>query len=181
MRSQLQEQLQQLDRELDAQLERLSQYSYEQINRQPAPDSWSATQAMHHLILSESLSMQYCQKKLSFEPTLKKAGLLAGMRALLVRYYLLSPFKFEAPPMLATPVLPTESKLEELASQYRAQRVLFAEFIATVPEKYLDKEVYKHPFGGRLSLLGMMDFFAAHFKLHSKQAMRAVKASTKDS
>jgi uncharacterized damage-inducible protein DinB len=177
MRTALLQQLQQLNTELDALLDQLAQYSHEQINQQPAPDSWSATQVMHHLLLSETLSMKYCQKKLSFEPTLRKAGLMARLRAYMVRYYLLSPFKFKAPPMLATPALPAKSDLVTIANQYRSQRAAFAHFLEQLPEKYLDKEVYKHPFGGRLSISGMMDFFAAHFQHHRRQALRAVNVA----
>jgi uncharacterized damage-inducible protein DinB len=178
MRTQLQQQLGQLNTELDALLDQLTQYSHQQINQQPTPDSWSAMQVMHHLLLSETLSMKYCQKKLSFEPSLKKAGLMARLRAFFVRYYLLSPFKFKAPPVLATSALPAESDLEGLANQYRNQRAAFEDFLEQVPEKYLDKEVYKHPFGGRLSLSGMVDFFDAHFQHHRRQALRAVDATT---
>ena len=174
MRAQLHQDLDQLNVELEALLKNLENYSHEQLNQSPAPNKWSAIQVMHHLMLSEQLSMKYCQKKLSFEPQLKKAGVMADLRAQFVKYYLLSPFKFNAPPMLATPNLPTEDTLPNLAAQYRAQRKTFAAFLAEVSEQYLDKEVYKHPAGGRLSLQGMLDFFDAHFRNHRKQALRAV-------
>jgi len=48
------------------------------------------------------------------------------------------------------------------------------EFIDSVSEDYIDKEVYKHPLGGRLSLTGMLEFFDSHFDHHSKQIFRAL-------
>lgn len=174
MRQKLQQELQELDKSLNQLLQELTAYSHEEQNQRPADGGWSAMQVMHHLLLSETLSMKYCQKKLSFEPTLKKAGIITTARAMFVRYYLLSPFKFNAPPLLNTSALPTESTLSEVAQQYRAQREAFAQFLVDLPEQYLDKEVYKHPFGGRLSISGMMGFFTAHFQHHRKQALRAI-------
>ncbi len=169
MRALLLQKVEYLNKELTELIEELEQYSHEELNTSPSEDSWSPIQILHHLILSEQLSIAYCKKKLSFEPDLKKAGLLSKLKAKLVELYLGSPFKFKAPPALNSSVLPKEGKLVDVATSWKKQREEMAAFLQDVPDKYLYTEVYKHPFGGRLSLEGMMDFFNAHFNNHRKQ------------
>ena len=175
MRAELHKRLQDLDVKLDELIEHASKYSEEAINKAPAPGKWSATQIMNHLILSEKLSLAYCKKKLSFSPDLKKAGVAAKLRSLFVKYYLLSPLKFKAPKGIQTKDLPDHDTLFSIAQKWKEVRKEISSFIDEVPDVYLDKEVYKHPFGGRLSLLGLFEFFNAHFKNHYRQILAALK------
>ncbi|MEO0723682.1 MAG: DinB family protein [Bacteroidota bacterium] len=178
MRAALQQQLQELDGQLDTLFEDLSQYSHEQLNQQPTPDSWCATQVLNHLLLSEKYSRQYCQKKLSFEPDLDKAGMADSFRTFLVSFYFKLPMKVEAPKNINTDALPRESQLDDLKQQYREQREELAGFLLNVDQQYLDKAVYKHPFAGRLSISGMLHFFDAHFAHHRKQIYRVLKVAS---
>ncbi|MEL6659058.1 MAG: DinB family protein [Bacteroidota bacterium] len=175
MRAALQQQLITLNGQLDALFEELGEYSHQQLNQQPAEGAWSATQVLNHLLLSEKYSRQYCQKKLSFEPDLAKAGMADSFRTFLVRFYFKLPMKVQAPKAINTDALPRESKLKELKEQYREQREELAGFLLNVDQQYLDKGVYKHPFAGRLSISGMLHFFDAHFTHHRKQIHRALK------
>lgn len=165
-----------LNEELDTLFTDLANYDAEALNKQPAPDSWCATQVLHHLLMAEKYSRQYCEKKLSFKPELRKAGFEAGIRAWLVSVYLKTPLKVKAPKTLDTSALPRESKLSDIIAEYKEQRELMEAFIQNVDESYLDKEVYKHALAGRLSLSGMFDFFEAHFAHHRKQLYRALAA-----
>lgn len=177
MRTALLKQLDALDVELESLFDELEPYSYEQLNQQPAPDSWCATQILQHLLLSEMYSRQYCQKKLSFSPQLADAGLLDRVRTMLVSSYFSLPLKWEAPKAINTDALPRESQLADIRKNYREQRVQLREFLTTVDEQYLGKAVYKHPFAGRLSLAGMLRFFKAHFIHHRKQIKRALSTA----
>lgn len=168
--------LNQLDQDLELLFQGLAEYQYQDLNKPPAPGKWSATQVMHHLMLAESLSLKYCQKKLSFQPILKKAGFLAFIRKIVLESYLRTPLKWKAPKGLETPFLPAEDSLDNVMEQWRTQRSQLKQFIEQLPAQYLDKEVYKHPFGGRLSWDGMLDFFDAHFKHHLPQIKRASHA-----
>ncbi len=168
--------LQTLDRELDELFDDLAQYAPEALNQAPAPGGWSAMQALHHLLLSERYSLQYCEKKLSHRPKLPRAGVLAWWRVQYVRFYLLSPIKVKAPAMIDTPALPATDTLPSVAAQYRAQRAAMATFLDNLPAEYADKEVYRHPFAGRMSVAGMLSFFGAHFTHHRRQLYRALRA-----
>jgi hypothetical protein len=155
-----------------------SGFKHDALNRPPAPDTWSASQVLNHLILSEKYSLAYCEKKLSFNPTLKKAGILSGLKSALVKYYLLSPFKFKAPKGIDTSALPKEDTLDNIHATWITEREKLKNFIANLPDEYIDKEIYKHPFGGRLTINGMMMFFEAHFKNHKKQILRALNSNS---
>ncbi|MGH1435258.1 MAG: DinB family protein [Lewinella sp.] len=174
MRAAILDQLAVMDKELDQLFTELDHYSSEQLNRSPAPESWSVTQVLNHLLLSEKYSLQYCEKKLSFEPNLPKAGLAAAARALFVNWYLFLPLKVKAPALISTSALPKEDDLANIKTQYQTQRQLLRAFLEQLEESYLDREVYKHPFAGRLSFPGMFSFMTAHFRHHRKQIYRAL-------
>lgn len=179
MRTILIQHLELLNIELEALITELKQYSHESLNRRPNEDAWSPIQVLHHLMLSEKLSIAYCQKKLSFKPKLKKANFISKIRSFSVKLYLDSPFKFKAPKGLDSNALPTEDQLESVIDTWRQQRADLRSFIQSLPEEYLDREVYKHPFGGRLSIEGLMVFFKAHFANHRKQIRRALATEHK--
>lgn len=178
MREDLLRQLDRMNSSLDLLFDELAQYNHEQLNKQPAPDSWCATQVLNHLFLSEKYSQQYCEKKLSFDPELPTAGMMDKLRTVVVRSYFALPLKIQAPKAISTAALARESKLSDLRASYQEQRRQLAQFLSTVDEKYLDKAVYKHPFAGRLSISGMLHFFVAHFAHHRKQIRRAVTAAS---
>lgn len=165
-----------LDQELEAFLKELASYSNEQLNQAPGPDKWSALQCAHHLMESEKLSLAYLRKKLSFNPTLKKQTWRTHWRLFLLNSYLRAPFKFKAPEGIGTSYLPETSSLEAVTQQWRNQRAALHDFLGSLPDDLIDKEVYKHPFAGRLPLKGMLQFFQAHFQRHRRQALRALKA-----
>ena len=174
-RKKLEKSISELDAKLDHLFDILENYKEEKLNQSPAQDKWSPTQIMNHLILAEKLSIGYCKKKLSFEPQLSKAGWMASLRSAMIRAYLHSPLKIKAPTFISTPALPKEDTLGNIKKNWREVRQELNSFIQEVPDKYIDKEVYKHPFGGRLSLLGMIKVMHAHFENHQKQLLKAIK------
>ncbi len=174
MKEELIQQIDALDSELQALVAQLQSYSHQQLNQQPAPNSWSATQIMHHLMLSEKYAVLYCEKKLSHKPTLKTVGPIDRLKEKMIKWYLQVPIKIKAPTKLNESQLPKESNLADILNQWQEQRKVLRLFFEELPAEYVDKVIYKHPFGGRLSLKGMLNFFEAHFDRHRKQLMRAL-------
>jgi uncharacterized damage-inducible protein DinB len=152
----------------------LNNFNDESINKQPGPQKWSAQQVMNHLILSEKYSVGYCQKKLSFNPNLKKGSIGAAIKAWTVSTYFNLPLKINAPKGIDTPALPTYESVDETKRKWKLEREEMKQFLENVDDIYLDKEIYKHPFAGRLTLQGMMKFFIAHFRHHRKQIDKAL-------
>ena len=174
MRKKFKDRLEALNIEMGQLINYLSTFSEEALNKQPQSGSWSALQVTNHLVLSEKLSLAYCKKKLSFQPQLKKAGVLGSLKSALVQFYLWSPIKAKAPKGISTEVLPENDTVDSVHQKWKVVREEMARFINDLPEEYVDKEVYKHPFGGRLSIDGMMAFFQAHLERHRKQIQKAL-------
>jgi len=166
------------DARYDAQVRQLlttlADYSDEQLNRKPANGGWSAIQVLHHLLLVEDLSLGYVRKKLSFQPKVEKAGLSSYLRGWFVSAYLGSPLKRKAPAGVGDAHLPTFATLADTRVRWEQVRQAWATFFNELPPELLDKEVYKHPFAGRLGWSQTIAFFEAHFQRHRKQALRAV-------
>ncbi|NRB52714.1 MAG: DinB family protein [Saprospiraceae bacterium] len=173
-RTQLITQLQGLNDELDQLLKALDSYAHEALNKPPKEGAWSVMQVLHHIKLAEFYSYKYCEKKLSFKPQLSKVSWQDNLRAKLVKWYLQLPFKVQAPTNMSGSALPTESQLADLEAEWKEQRKILQQFFEDLPEEYIDKAVYKHPFGGRLSFAGMLDFYQAHFRRHQRQIWRTV-------
>lgn len=166
------QQFRRMDAQLNQLLEQLKHLSHQQLNRKPNEESWSVMQVLHHLMLVERYAMLYLQKKLSYNPALKKAGLSASLRELALRAYLRSPLKFQAPESISGANLPAESSFWEIAKQWKLQRAELKSYLESLPPELYSKEVYKHPLAGRLSLKGMMSFFEDHFNRHLRQINR---------
>jgi hypothetical protein len=179
MNSTIEKKLNALDERLRRLLSLLESYSEETLNTPPGLGQWSALQTAHHLSRSEQLSLQYVRKKLSFNPTLPRAGLVAAARNMLLWAYLYTPFKWKAPNNVNESSFPAVSSLPEVSASWWAQRQELREYLAQLPRKWFDREVYRHPFAGRLSLAGMLDFFIGHFDRHEKQIRRALKTAAK--
>ncbi|MEL6637939.1 MAG: DinB family protein [Bacteroidota bacterium] len=174
MNPQLRRQLDALNADLRDLLKELKKYPESDLNRVPKPGAWTVLQVMHHLMLAERGSHQYVVKKLSFDPELKNKSLASRFRILLLDTYLRSPLKYKAPEAIGDKHLPAISSFWEVAKTWEGQREELAAYLAQLPTNYAHKEIYKHPFVGRLTLGQMLRFFQSHFNRHRKQIRRAL-------
>ena len=172
-------QLKALDNKLNQLLKTLKVFSEDQLNRKPKENAWSVIQVMHHLMMSENGSLKYIQKKLSFDPKLKKAGVKAALRETVLNTYLGSPFKRKAPDYISGDNLPKHETFWKTAQDWKNQRIELRAFLEKFPDELLNKEIYKHPFVGRITIPGMLRFFEGHFDRHNKQINKIIKNYTK--
>lgn len=171
-------QLQQIDTKLNQLLTDLKQYSDEKLNHQPTPESWSVLQVLQHMMLVENASQKYVQKKLSYNPKLSKANLGTVWRMFILKSYNWLPIKLKAPSYVNENNFAEKATLADVAAQWQTQRQHLQDFLVALPEAIFDKEVYKHPLAGRLSLLGMLRFYEGHFDRHYKQIQKLLKPSS---
>ncbi len=174
MDSQLRRQLNALNAELGSLLKELKKYPEADLNRVPKPGAWTVLQVMQHLMLAEQGAHRYVAKKLSFNPELKNKSVGSRFRVLILNSYLRSPLKRKAPDAIGDEVLPLESSFWEVAKRWTNQREELAEYLEQLPTDFAHKEIYKHPFVGRLTLTQMLSFFQAHFNRHRKQIRKAL-------
>ena len=93
-------------------LEHLSHYSSDQLNTILSPDTWSVNQIICHLMLAEELSCKSIKAKVVSNSHFEKAGIMSGIRTLLLKISLRSPRKFKAP--LAVSKMPEKSEFSDL-------------------------------------------------------------------
>lgn len=175
MTSEATQEINALDAELDQFISLLSSFSHAQLNRKESNGGWSAMQCIHHLMLAESGSQQYVQKKLSFEPKLKDYSKIQewGRRFLLVNY-LKTSLKVDAPKYLTGEFLPAESDFTTTIAAWKAQRLDLRNYLSSLDETLYRKALMKHPLAGRISLTTMLAFFRAHLQRHQRQALRVL-------
>ena len=157
----------------------LKDYSEPTLNKRPEENKWSVMQVMNHLILAESYGQNYVKKKLSFNPELKNAGAAAFWRTFLLNTYLKFPFKVKAPDAVSGENLPEYSNFWETAKKWKNQRQELRTLFENIPPEHFKKEIYKHPFAGRLTLMGLLEFYDGHFARHRKQIDKILKKSFK--
>jgi len=167
--------LDQINLELRQLFDHLKLYTDDQLNRRGPNGKWSVLQNMHHLILGEGYAQKYVTKKLSFNPELKKAGIMNSLRSNVLTLYMRSPFKRKAPPAVAEEHLPTNAEYWATIKQWREQRESLAELLNSLSDDMLKREIYKHPFIGRLNAFQMLVFFQGHFRRHER-AIRRITA-----
>lgn len=119
--------------------------------------------------------MQYVKKKLSYQPELKRAGIGSSLRTTFVNSYLRSPLKRKAPKIISGDNLPEESTFWEVVKIWKTDREEMRRYLEELPDDLFKKQVYKHPFAGRMTLNGMLSFFQQHYERHLKQIRRTLR------
>jgi len=153
----------------------LKAHSDQDLNWKPKADKWSVLQVMQHLMKSEDSSVKYVQKKLSFNPQLKNAGILGALRGTMINLYLKSPIKVKAPAVVSEATFPEEAAFWDLVKQWQSQRVEMRNYLGTLPDSLFKKAIFKHPLGGRISLGAMLNFHINHFRRHRNQIDKVLK------
>jgi hypothetical protein len=166
--------LDRLNTALDQFLQQLQQHDQAVLDRRPASGRWSAMDVLHHLHLAEGYAHKYIAKKLSFDPDIPAANLSSRLRTSLMKAFFASPTRRKAPQAVDTPSFPQGVSIEELREDWMAQRQQLYDYLQELDEKWIDKQVYKHPFAGRLTLDGMLTFFESHLARHKKQVKRTL-------
>jgi len=161
--------LDKLDSDLKQLLENLKMYSADQLNRKPGPSVWSPLQILYHLYRSETLSLSYVKKKMHYNDQLKNSDWRTLVRSCLLSLALRAPFKYTAAPQVNIEHLPEEITLDIIEKDWLGQRDELRSFLLGVDASFLNKNVYRHPYAGRLGLIQMLQFFGTHFHRHEEQ------------
>lgn len=167
--------LDQLDHRLNVLLELLMLENHTDLDRKLSPERWSVYENMQHLMAAEAASLRYLRKKSQGLAQMKRAGLGAAWRSFLVAAMLSSPFKFKAPKGTDAEVFEPVESFAQLSGLWQKQRAELREFLAGLPEEIFDKEAYRHPRVGMITIGGMLWFFQVHFGRHCGQIARTLK------
>ena len=158
----------------DQLMTQVQQFTPESVIQSPAEGCWSVQEVVQHLALSEHLSLRYLRKKTLDPSAIPPKDFSYPIRKGLLYLYLVSPFKFKAPPMVSAEQFPDEHMDTTLAGLRSNQEALLT-FIENIPDQAKSGLVYRHPIAGRTDLKGMFQFFTWHIQHHSRQIDRIGK------
>ena len=157
---------------------KLKSYNDKILNQKPAENVWSVIEVVDHLKTAEDFSYQYLLKKTQDNASAQKVGLKETLRSVLLNAYLRSNKKFKAPAV----TIPSDSyaTLSQADESWSKVRKDISGIWTGLPEDMLDRNWFKHPAAGKLSLMQMITFMQAHVGHHEKQIERTLKAVSTD-
>jgi uncharacterized damage-inducible protein DinB len=150
------------------------QFSTDQLQFKPDPNSWNLLQVLRHLVTAEGQSLIYIKRKINHAEDLPRVGLRATVRAFLLKIALALPIKFKAPKVAQ--VDEEYPNFEQLIDEWGSVRNEFNELLINTAEESFTKTVYKHPRAGYLSLKQAIVFMEDHIEHHRKQIGRIMSA-----
>ena len=138
-----------------------------QLAFQPAPDAWSLAYLLQHLVLVEEGTLQFLTRKAP-RPDTRTAAQRLRFRA----FRLLMPYALRVKAPVAA-VLPTvDASLDELSARWDAARDVLERYLEGLTDEHLALLVFKHAFGGPLTILETLDVFRLHIVHHGHQIRR---------
>ena len=135
-------------------------------------NKWSPIEHCYHVYLAEKLSRKYCIKKLSFNHELKDAGFKNQFRIWALMTIEWMPIKFKAPKAIDEQVFPENLDLNLVREGWTKDRQELKSFLTNLDPSYINKEIYKQPSVGRLTIGGMLQFFQFHLNRHRSHIRR---------
>lgn len=151
----------------------LKQCSDELLNQKPGPEAWSAAEVVHHLITTEEASLRYLNKKIQGINALKSTGIRHSLRIIFMKLIYSLPLKYKAPAV--THPATSHLSFSELESNWASVRQSTLALLSPLNDKELRLELWRHPVGGRMNILQMLDFFDDHIERHRLQIERTLK------
>ena len=166
------QQLEVLEGQRKALFARVEHLDEERLNRPPAAGKWSIIQVMCHLISAEKAFLASLRKEVSRGTGIGRAGLKNTLKRGLLKVAFSLPLRFKAPPRAEA--LPEHQDLETTRGQWDEVRAGWWETLGAFPPELADRELFRHPVVGRLSLAQGLDFMVDHLERHGRQIDRII-------
>lgn len=174
MSTNLRQQLDRLETQRIALFSRVDDLDDDTLNRSPAEGQWSIIQVLSHLATAEKLSLVGIRKKLADRSGLHKAGIVEGLKSLVLTVALRLPLRIKAPARSST--VPERQDLEATRREWDEVRADWRETIDSFPPELVDQTIFKHPVVGPLNIAQALRFMYNHVDRHSKQIDRILHA-----
>lgn len=146
------------------------QLTENQLTFKPKSKKWNLLQVAEHLMLAETGSINYVNKKIKGIESLEEYSFKAGFRFWVMKCFLNAPIKIRNRAPAAAPTL--TPAFDNIKLRWNIAREALKKFTATYDDETLNKLIYKHPLAGRLNILQMVNFFKLHLNHHMKQIKR---------
>lgn len=170
----IQEYLEEMDQAKQKFLNMIGDWTAEELHFRPDGTNWNALQVMDHIILSERGTLAYMMKKTSSgwedipvatEENAHNSGKLDEA--------LISPSKWKAPSVMPEPT--DNRELEDVIEFWNGLRLKFTQFVTQLPSEFHERQVFRHPYAGRLNLYQTLSFLGKHIDHHCHQVERIME------
>jgi DinB superfamily len=135
---------------------------------------WSINQIVAHLITAERLSLLYMQKKIQGIEEADDSGIVEELKMLVLIVSQRLPLKFKAPKVVKEHTSNTDN-LEQLNRDWEKVRGDLKQLLETIPDKRINRKIYKHVFAGKLNVKHALRFLREHIIHHMPQIERLSK------
>jgi uncharacterized damage-inducible protein DinB len=163
-----------LEQQLDYLLQKVKTLRSEQQNFKPDAHAWSILQIFRHMMQSEGQINKYLRKKILGIATTRKAGFVNSFRSAILNFAMRLPLKFKVPDAIQVE-FEERYDYEKLTADWKLLRNEISEFLEAVDEETAEKEIFRHPVVGRMSLLQGLEFMQIHLERHTKQVERIME------
>lgn len=144
----------------------------DKLIHKPNNKSWSIVQVIGHLIKIEEGTINYLNKKLSYNPPLKKASPIAAFKTWLLNISLDLPVRYKTNNILEESS--NNIPYNEAISAWDESRINMKTFLDKLSEEQLNAAIHKNFAVGRISIYQQMSFIQTHFERHAKQIKKLV-------
>lgn len=149
------------------------QYSEEQVSFKPGTEEWSMVQVVKHLVMTETQILQHIQKRLA-KGGLRPANIKSWVRYVVVKLALRYRKKIKTPRQVAMP--PEGLNFTEVAEEWNLLRLHWKKNLEHLPPDSIDKNMFRHPIAGDMSIGHTLSFMNEHIRHHMAQLTRIRKA-----
>lgn len=167
MPAKLQKKFSKLVYDYDTFLQSARNLSYSEFNTPLKKGKWSAAQIFLHLNASMQNTTAYINKKIQYPETIQKNRLSAWARAFFLNAVLRTNYKMKAPKGLD--VFAEETSYEKIEAQWTKIQANLKTMLDSFPESLRAKNVFRHPYAGRITLSQTLTFMSVHIHHHKRQ------------
>ncbi|QHL86127.1 hypothetical protein GU926_01160 [Nibribacter ruber] len=170
MQTALQAKFNRLEQQRLAYTSQINSLTQAQQARQPAEDQWSAAQLYYHLWKVEHVVIQSIKDNLATDRKRRPISFNTRWRSFLLNLVLSLPVKIKAPKVLGD--MPQQINIDEVEKNWQDTRNTLHQFLSDFPNDLLDKEIFKHPRAGVITLGQTLEFLIEHANHHKNQMKR---------
>lgn len=143
-----------------------------QLYQNPDAHTWSVYQVARHLFTSETNSLLYLKKKLSYPDSVPRYNPKSWGGVMLIKMVYLFHIKIKAPDSIDMWKIKETMTLEELKMKWDELRKNLIAFLEAQYPRFGKHLVFRHPFAGRMTMYQMLIFMNDHMDHHQKQMRR---------
>lgn len=170
MQSSLLAKFDRLEKQRQAYTTQIHSLSAEQQAKKPAENQWSAAQLYYHLWKVEQTVLQSILDNMASDRKRRPISFNTRYRSFLLNLFLSLPIKFKVPKMIGA--MPEEINLAEVEKNWQDTRSSWQKLLTDYPTDLLDKEIFKHPRAGVITIGQTLQFLIEHANHHKNQMNR---------